>query len=631
MTVKRVAEAVSPVKMSGLRVCLAAVVMAFIFQPGVAAAIIPKTECGLDPMSEPPVPPEHYASTPGGVDMRSGAFNYSNIDLTIGGPDGGISLERTVQAEDTSLGVSQHFGQLFSHNWAIKIIENRIPVCEANVPGEYDYQMQISYGGLSTTFQSLYTRTNFRQISYDKYATLTFSGGIYTFTAYDGTTVRFRTLPAISGTQECATLGRCAYASSVTKPDGTQYTFEYDGTGFKHLRSVTSSRGYALLMEYGANYVTKACVLNVTATSKPSNNVCPTGVPTATYAYSADDLLSATDGTGGVHQQTYTALGSGGRKVAFTKPGAATPWTTIWIGTGMFTFPVGRQDFADGSFNTFTWNSVGIPAQDAGGSYTNNLNQTVTVSYGALPSSIVGDVNYYVTPGPVSITDKLGRQTVGDYCTMANNVCTIGPLKSWTYPEGNKKTFVMDNSRRPIQTTLVPKAGSGQASIVTSLGYGGAGCGGLACLQKPTSVTDARGAVTDFAYDATHGGVLSEMGPAPVAGAARPLKLTTWVQRYAWIKNSSGVLVQAATPVWVKSTETKCQTAAGSSTAACDTGASQTVTTYEYGATGTGEALLVKGVAVASGGTTLRTCYQYDSYARKIAETKPNANLGVCP
>jgi len=165
---------------------------------------------------------------------------------------------------------------------------------------------------------------------------------------------------------------------------------------------------------------------------------------------------------------------------------------------------------------------------------------------------------------------------------------------------------------------------------VTSATYP-ASCTSPKICNKPTSVTDARGAVTDFAYDATHGGVLSEMGPAPVAGAARPLKLTTWVQRYAWIRNSSGVLVQAATPVWVKSTETKCQTAAGSSTATCDTGASQTVTTYEYGATGTGEALLVKGVAVASGGTTLRTCYQYDNYARKIAETKPNASLGVCP
>lgn len=36
------------------------------------------------------------------------------------------------------------------------------------------------------------------------------------------------------------------------------------------------------------------------------------------------------------------------------------------------------------------------------------------------------------------------------------------------------------------------------------------------------------------------------------------------------------------------------------------------LTTYQYGANGGAEALLVKGVAVASGGTTLRTCFTWN-------------------
>jgi YD repeat-containing protein len=63
----------------------------------------------------------------------------------------------------------------------------------------------------------------------------------------------------------------------------------------------------------------------------------------------------------------------------------------------------------------------------------------------------------------------------------------------------------------------------------------------------------------------------------------------------------------------------------------CDSAAPETVTTYQYGADGTAEILVLHGKAVSSGGTTLRTCYGYDAYSRKISETAPNANLATCP
>jgi YD repeat-containing protein len=121
------------------------------------------------------------------------------------------------------------------------------------------------------------------------------------------------------------------------------------------------------------------------------------------------------------------------------------------------------------------------------------------------------------------------------------------------------------------------------------------------------------------------------MQPAPSAGTARPLKLYTYVQKYAWIKNSGGTLVSANQPIWLPSTETLCQTVAGSNSPVCDSAAPQTVTTYQYGADGTADNLLLHGKAVSSGGTTLRTCYGYDAYSRKISETAPNANLATCP
>jgi YD repeat-containing protein len=108
--------------------------------------------------------------------------------------------------------------------------------------------------------------------------------------------------------------------------------------------------------------------------------------------------------------------------------------------------------------------------------------------------------------------------------------------------------------------------------------------------------------------------------------------VNTYTQRYAYIKNSGGTLVAAASPIWVKSTETECQTVTGSSPAAvCDGAAPQKTTTYEYGATGTGQSLLVKGMVVTADSTSLRTCYGYDQWGNKISETTPRAGLASCP
>ena len=144
-------------------------------------------------------------------------------------------------------------------------------------------------------------------------------------------------------------------------------------------------------------------------------------------------------------------------------------------------------------------------------------------------------------------------------------------------------------------------------------------------------VRDAQGNQTDYTYAAAHGGILTEIKPAPTPGSARPLTVYTYAQRSAWIKNAANALVQSPDPVWLPATKTECQTTAGSNSPTCDPGQQQTVTTFEYGASGTSEALLVKGVAVSSAGDTLRTCNTYDAYHRRISQTQPNASLGACP
>ena len=121
------------------------------------------------------------------------------------------------------------------------------------------------------------------------------------------------------------------------------------------------------------------------------------------------------------------------------------------------------------------------------------------------------------------------------------------------------------------------------------------------------------------------------MQPAPTAGAARPLKIYTYTQKYAYVKNSGGTLVPAATQTWVLNTGTSCQTVAGSSSPVCDGSARQTVTTYEYGDNSTANNLRVKGTVVSSSGQSLRTCLRYDNQGNEISKTTPRAGLSSCP
>ncbi len=213
-----------------------------------------------------------------------------------------------------------------------------------------------------------------------------------------------------------------------------------------------------------------------------------------------------------------------------------------------------------------------------------------------------------------------------------------------TLPEGNKYLAEYNGPFHAItKRTMVAKPGSGIADQVETLGYGSCfSPGTFQNCAKPIWSKDAKGNQTDFTY-ASWGGVLTEMQPSPVKPAdwtgstpaidkARPLKLYDYVQKYAYIKNSGGALVAGPSQIWVPNSETLCQTVAGSSSPVCDTGAPITVTTYEYGANGTADNLLVRGKLVTSGGVSVRTCYGYDEWGRKIWETSPRGNVskGSC-
>jgi YD repeat-containing protein len=637
-------------------------------------------------------PEERMVVSPGGVDMRSGRYAYNQTDLTIGGETGALALARTLAQAVT--GHANPFGN-FSHNWDVMIVEKRVDIFHNIFVHGYgtDYQLEVAFGGRSQSFRAYSNQTSNDLVSRAGYGVLTYTGtranAAYTYTAGDGTIALFRAI----NSADCSTTYRCAYVSQITEPDGTVLNFEYDNTGganTSRLRGVTSSRGYALLLEYSGPVVVKACVLNLTLQTKPASNVCPgSAQATATYGYTSfwgqSRLASAVDPANATWTFGYSGV-PGNFAMTFTRPGQGSPWLTnnIWErvadGDGLTQEVVTSQGFADGTSYAYGYEfTPEVICQDpapvpsiAGGSYTDSLGRTTQIVYAfpmvpfspSLGHGDVGDCNgddppslyvHQVTPGPVQIIDPLGRTTTIDYCDpgpMASlppawfNRCFVMPMPtSVTDPEGIRTNLVTDMvARNVLQRTQIAKPGSTQPgggawpNIVTSATFYCAPAT-LRYCNKPLTETDARGNVTTYTYDAAHGGMLTQTLPSAGGGAPQAQTRNAYAQRYAWISNGAGGYVQAATPVWVPVSTSLCRTSAatGNPASPCATAGDEVLTQFEYGPNSGPNNLLLRGQTVTStdGGTatTLRTCYTYDSLGRKISETQPNGTtgLGSCP
>jgi hypothetical protein len=621
-------------------------------------------------------PAEHLSVTPGGVDIRTGRYAYSQTDLSIGGEgDAGLALTRTA-----NVGIPGHTNPFanFSHNWDIMVTEKRVDINAAKFQAGsgQDYRIGVRYGGRSETFDAAYGSASSQQTSQTSQAVLSFAGDrasagvVYTFQANDGTIAIFRPL----GSRDCSIEDnvRCAYVSEITLPEGTRFSFEYEvpgGANTTRLRSVISNRGYALLLEYGGtgggpNHVSKGCVLNLASAPKPAGNVCPAGAPTSSYAFTGTTgrLLSATDATGAQSSFTY-AFVDGITRMGFVKPGQASAWLTNYTAPainpdGGLIEIVQEQHFADGQAYGYSYHGPEIDTQDtvhelAGGSYADATGATTSVQYAfpqrpessnpprfdqfRQPVSTYGDAYYQVTPGPVSVTDPLGRTTTFDYCdaylaqalpSTDTHRCVVTLLQSYTDPAGIRTELTYGWARNVMQVRRKEKAGSGLADIVLSASYD---CSSPKICAKPSSIADANGNTSLFAYSPVHGGILTETQPA--VNGVTPQKRYAYTQRTAWISNGAGGYVAAGPPVWLLTQVSQCKAGnpASSGTGCANGTADEVVTTYDYGPDAGPNNLLLRGIVVDAAGLSLRTCYAYDALGNRLSETRPRAGLASCP
>lgn len=407
--------------------------------------------------------------------------------------------------------------------------------------------------------------------------------------------------------------------TSVRFPTGETWTYHYKSVTFvsgtftkkyTRLQSVTSNRGYQLKFEYKAATATADAEVadflertKVTGLNAAIDYCAPTADsctfsqawPNATYATPGDNSMArtVTDSLGRVTRFTYNTNGD---IVGIRKPSASTDSTTLTYGS------IGTVSTVSNGAATWTYSTV-IDSFGSGllrTTVTDPLSNTRKVVYDPDTSLVSSD------------TDGANRTTTYQYDAS-------GRLTRVTSPEGDYVQYAYDARGNQTSVTRVAKAGSGLSNIVTYAGFSST-CSNVIVCNKPNTTTDATGAVTDYTWDSSHGGLLTVTEPAPVGGAARPQTRVTYGAQYAYFKNSGGSIVAAATPVYLPTATSACVT--GSS---CANASTEVKTTITYGAPSVANNLLPTSVSSGSGNGSLTatTAMTWDSVGNRLTVDGP--------
>jgi RHS repeat-associated protein len=518
------------------RIALTLLATSALITPSLAAAVTPAPKFAS--------PDDH------GVDLTSGLPFLTIKEGAIGSGPGRIELQR-IWAE----------GAGFVDNWSGGFFK---------VSGKGYVQI----AGYSSTFT--WTGSAWTNDKADG-ATLTQDiSGTVTYTSRDGTVITFVNTPVDTLVYACpgADATTCQTPLSVVRPDGTKFKYTWTNKNicedlpgepcailhrYKRLASVSSSAGYSVTFGYGASAdpPDPAWFRRVSATFDNSASH-PSPLPAVSYAFPNSTTTTVTDPGGRVW--TFTVNGSG-QLTGVRRPGSGSDNITYSYTSGLVT-----SSTMDGVTNSYSRSVVGTTGTMT---VTNPLSQT---------NVIVSDLNI---GRPTSFKDGLNRTTSYQYDTN-------GRLTRTTAPEGNYVEVTYDSRANVTQTKAVAKSGSGLSDIIATASFDTTCTNAVKC-NKPNSTTDAKGNVTDYTYDATHGGLLTVTRPAPTGGGVRPQTRYTYTQ----VQGAGDTLNFPA--VYMLTGLSACQT-----TSSCTAGADETKLTIAYNSN-----LLATTVTRANGTGTL--------------------------
>lgn len=432
----------------------------------------------------------------------------------------------------------------------------------------------------------------------------------YLYTLSDGTKVTFDVAYYPNG----GSYGNLVSAglSAILKPNQQKITYEYFaqkvsqptpnglifGTMQVSLRSITNSNGYKLqFLQNGSPFInTGAKIINL-AQNCSGTVGCQVGgaVSFATTSVSSTQYRvdSVTDAMG--NKTIFGVVGSGPRAESLAR--ITTP-----------TSPTGDISIiynSDGKVSSI--NRGGITASYA---YSVSNDVITTTRTNADGTSRVYTSN--LTIGRVvSLKNELGFVSTSDYGES-------GRLTSSKSPEGNRSNVFYDNRGNIIQ--VESKSKDGNSSYSTYYSYS-ANCTNLMTCNKPNSVKDESGNVTEYYYDQNTGLVDHIVYPAANATTERGQANFYYTLLSAYYNQGSGI---AAGPgIWKLTSTSRCRVRT-----TCAGTADEQRVSYGYGpqSPSVGNNLLPVSVTVSAGdgSVTSSQSTKYDAVGNVIASTGPN-------
>ena len=543
-----------------------------------------------------------------GVDVSTGTFNFIMPALSAGGIDyrrfwtragwndqwGGTLTDELVSGVRTATirrgGISDIF-KLVSGIWVSQKGDGGTLTRTTVMPGQYDYQYRDA-GGNQIHFVSLGRQA----VAPDDSPPEFFS------TAGDRGYCNAGERPF----SDFAPPLVCAVPDAMEMADGSHYSlwWDYETTHCNlvsppgtyscnldyRLRQVRANNGYSIGYAYESATAgteawfrkTKVVLADRAAAYCSESDSCTASGPANIYSQPASNTQQVVDQNGGTWLFTYDI---NRRITSIQKPGDSTASTTITYNASGKVASVTK----DGVAKTYTWS-------------TSSGNEVLAISGGAS-----GGATVTTDPSqeqPATIVNAASN-------TTSNTYDASNRLTRTTEPEGNYFNYTYDARGNNAETRLVAKSASGLADIVTTANYDAACTNPLKC-NKPNYVIDPLGNRTDYTYSATHGQVTRVQLPSPDADApgtetgTRPEIHYSHTALYAKEKNSSGTLVNVATPEYKPTTITTCATAA-----TCAGTANETKVTIEYNTPN----LLPTKVTTASGNGAISSsvAYTYDA------------------
>lgn len=584
------------------------------------------------------LPPQNPSIDKNNVDVTSGKLHYEWVDLKIGA-NGIGALSLITYFGNNGGGFRTNFDNEFIYDWQL------------NLP-EQSKNVSVILGSSSDSFfdsigqepapSKLPNGSSYQQISS--------SPANYIYTKIDGTYASFSHHSQFRYYYNGGYYAK-SLADFVQFRNGVRWTYHYKDisyteygatSNFHRVQSITSNTGYQIKFYYSRDaYPTNGAQLvewyvatravginNAYDYCNPTADSCTTPLawPEVKYDYGANASpgynLSITNSAGEKRD-----FGNNGiRDAGYSSLNRAYNWQQVnipcvqyfpGIGVGVVSCPDMKVSSAtiNGETTTYSYGDSVVTSVGANGA-VDTYGLWRNYEYADATSIDPMGINF----GPVKdYTDPLGRKSQYEY--QSGPLGAYGALTKTTQPEGNIVQHTRNSDGVITQTLAKAKAGSGLSDLTESRTVNSFG--------QPTSITDPRGNVTTITYDPTHGGVLTETGPA--VGGIAPVKRYAYVQKFAWTKNAAGSFAQAALPVWLVAEERTCSATATVGNACAGGSADEVVVTYDYGPSSGPNNLQVRGKVVTANGVSLRICYGYDRFGNKISETSPRAGLTSCP